>query len=31
MTDKRQDATKFKCKRDESITKQLLFVECILL
>ena len=31
MTDKRQDATKFKCKRDESITKQPLFVECILL
>ena len=24
MTDKRQEATKFKCKRDESITKQLM-------
>ena len=27
MTDKRQKATKVKCKGDESITKQLIFVE----
>ena len=31
MTDKRQKATKFKCKRDESITKQSVFLEYILL
>ena len=31
MTDKRQKATKVKCKRDESITKQVIFVEQILL
>ena len=31
MTDKRQKATNFKCKRDESITKQLVFLEYILL
>ena len=31
MTDKRQDATKFKGKRDKSVTKQPLFGECILL
>ena len=32
MTDKRQNATKFKCKRDESITKQsVVFLEYILL
>ena len=31
MTDKRQKATKFKRKRDESITKQSSFVEYILL
>ena len=27
MTDKRQKATKVKCKRDESITKQSIFME----
>ena len=31
MTDKRQKATKVKCKRDKSITKQSIFVEYILL
>jgi len=31
MTDKRQKATKSKCKRDESITKQSVFLEYILL
>ena len=31
MTDERQKATKFKCKRDESITKQSVFLEYILL
>ena len=31
MTDKRQKATKVKCKRDECITKQSKFVEYILL
>ena len=31
MTDKRQKATKFKCKRDESITKQSVFLEYVLL
>ena len=31
MTDKRQKATKVKCKRDESLTKQSKLVEYILL
>ena len=31
MTDKRQKATKVKCKRDESLTKQSIFVEYSLL
>ena len=31
MTDKRQKATKVKCKRDESLTKQPIFVEYSLL
>ena len=31
MTDKRQKATKVKCKRDESLTKQSMFVEHSLL
>ena len=31
MTDKRQKAAKVKCKRDESLTKQSIFVECSLL
>ena len=31
MTDKKQKATKVKCKRDESLTKQSIFVECSLL
>ena len=31
MTDKRQKATKVKCKREESLTKQLIFVEYSLL
>ena len=31
MTDKRQTATKVKCKRDESIIKQSIFVEYFLL
>ena len=31
MTDKRQKATKVKCKREESLTKQSIFVECSLL
>ena len=31
MIDKRQKATKFKCKRDESITKQSVFLEYVLL
>ena len=31
MKDKRQEATRVKCKRDESITKHSLFVEYILL
>ena len=31
MTDKRQKATKAKCKRDESLTKQPIFVEYSLL
>ena len=31
MTDKRQKATKVKCKRDESLTKQSTFVEYSLL
>ena len=29
MTDKRQKATKFKCKREESLAKQSIFVEII--
>ena len=31
MTDKRQKATKVKCKREESVTKQSMFVEYTLL
>ena len=31
MTDKRQKAAKVKCKRDESLTKQSMFVEYSLL
>ena len=31
MTDKRQEATKVKCKREESLTKQSIFVEYSLL
>ena len=31
MADKRQKATKVKCKRDESTTKQAIFVEYIIL
>ena len=31
MTDKRQKATKVKCKREESLTKQSIFVEYSLL
>ena len=31
MTDKRQKVTKFKCNRDESITKQSVLLEYILL
>ena len=31
MTEKRQKATKVKCKCQESLTKQLIFVECSLL
>ena len=31
MTDKRQKATKVKCKREESLTKQSIFVESSLL
>ena len=29
MTDKRQKATKVKCKREESLTKQSIFLECM--